>query len=135
VTAPSPRPGWARRLRSALRGWLAARLIDGFAAHAEAADELRAQLQPLGDASRALQDEQRRVAQWLRWRVGPFTQEMTVHRAWARHPGVRGIFARRHLPACPDCAVGADETLAEVAFGYDFDLDALLRELNALLEG
>lgn len=62
-----------------------------------------------------------------------FTPEMTVHAAWALHPGVRGIFTARHLPACPDCAVGADETLAEAAFGYALELDRLLAQLNSLL--
>ncbi len=64
----------------------------------------------------------------------PFAGHMTVHAAWARHPGVAGIFAGHHLPACPDCAVGADETLAEAAYGYGLDLGALLGQLNALLE-
>lgn len=63
----------------------------------------------------------------------PFTSDMTVHAAWARHPGVAGIFASHHLPACPDCAVGADETLGEAAFGYALDLSDLLARLNGLL--
>ena len=58
---------------------------------------------------------------------------MTVHAAWARHPGTARIFRAHHLPACPDCPVGADETLAEAAFGYGLDLDDLLARLNALL--
>ncbi len=65
----------------------------------------------------------------------PFTASMTVHAAWARHPGTARIFRAHHLPACPDCAVGADETLAEAAFGYGLDLDDLLARLNDLLGG
>jgi hypothetical protein len=63
----------------------------------------------------------------------PFRPEMTVHAAHARHPGVQAIFARRGLPRCLDCAVGADETLAEAAHGEDLDLRVLLAELDALL--
>ena len=65
--------------------------------------------------------------------TGPFRPTMTVHAAHARHPKVRAAFAARGLPACPDCAVGGDETLAEAAFGELFDLEALLAELNDLL--
>jgi hypothetical protein len=64
----------------------------------------------------------------------PFTDATTVHAAHARHPGVQAIFARHGLPRCPDCAVGADETLAEAAYGEDLPLVGLLDELNALLE-
>ena len=63
----------------------------------------------------------------------PFRAGMTVHAAHARHPGVQAIFARHGLPRCPDCAVGADETLGEAAYGEDLDLVTLLRELDALL--
>ena len=63
----------------------------------------------------------------------PFSGTTTVHRAWARHPGVRGVFAGYHLPACPDCPVGEDETLEEAARGYQIPLSVLLGQLNALL--
>ena len=63
----------------------------------------------------------------------PFSGTTTVHRAWARHPGARGVFARYHLTACPDCPVGADETLEEAARGYRISLETLLSQLNALL--
>jgi hypothetical protein len=62
----------------------------------------------------------------------PFSGALTVHAAHARHPGVQAVFARHGLPRCPDCAVGADETLAEAAFGEGLPLDTLLAELNAL---
>jgi hypothetical protein len=65
--------------------------------------------------------------------VTPFSGGMTVHRAWARHPGVRRVFAGYHLPACDRCAVGEDETLEEAAEGYQIPLETLLRQLNALL--
>ncbi|MCB9744549.1 MAG: hypothetical protein H6740_18280 [Alphaproteobacteria bacterium] len=126
-------PGWRRRARAAARRWLAAILAERLRAHAEAAEALREAIPALEAASEALAAERRGVALQLRWRTGPFLPEMPVHRAWARHPGVRAIFTRRHLPDCPSCAVGVDETLAEVAFGYGFDLDALLGELNGLL--
>ena len=75
-----------------------------------------------------------RVASSLaRFDRSPFHPAMTVHSAHARHPAVGAFFAARGLPACPDCAVGADETLAEAAFAEDFDLDGLLHEMNRLL--
>jgi len=63
----------------------------------------------------------------------PFSGTTTVHQAWARHPSVRGVFARYHLTACPDCPVGEDETLEEAARGYQIPLRELLGQLNALL--
>ena len=63
----------------------------------------------------------------------PFDPEMTVEQAWQRHPGVRAVFARHHLPACDGCAVRFDETLAEAALAYDLALPLLLRDLNDLL--
>lgn len=63
----------------------------------------------------------------------PFSASMTVHVAHARHPGVGAIFARHGLPRCPDCAVGADETLAEAALGEGLPLEVLLAELRPLL--
>ena len=62
-----------------------------------------------------------------------FHAQMTVHEAWAAHPGAQQVFARFHLPACDQCPVGADERLEEAAFGYAIDLGVLLRELNTLL--
>ena len=67
--------------------------------------------------------------------TGPIRAEMTVHAAHARHPGVRAIFAGHGLPACPDCAVGRDETLAEAAAGEGFALPELIGELQALESG
>lgn len=95
----------------------------------------RAEAQALARARGALAQDQERLARRLARRGSPFTADMTVHEAWARHPGVRAIFTRRHLPACPACAVGVDETLAEAAFGYRMSLEELLQELNALLRG
>lgn len=62
----------------------------------------------------------------------PVDATTTVHAAHARHPGVAALFAARGLPRCTDCAVGADETLAEAALGEGFHLDTLLDEIRAL---
>jgi hypothetical protein len=77
--------------------------------------------------------EKRGVAVLARLDVSPLTGATTVHAAHARHPGVQAVFARHGLPRCTDCAVGADETLAEAAFGEGMELASLLAELNALL--
>ncbi len=63
----------------------------------------------------------------------PFTGQTTVHGAWARHPGVKEVFSELGLPACDQCAVGADETLGEAAYGYRVELPWLLGRLNSLL--
>lgn len=62
-----------------------------------------------------------------------FSADMTLDQVWRRHPGVRALFAARHLPACDGCALRHDETLAEAADAYDLDLAALLAALNALI--
>jgi hypothetical protein len=64
--------------------------------------------------------------------LAPIDRHMTVHAAHARHPRAHELFAARGLPGCPDCAVGADETLGEAAFGEGFDLDELLEALSVL---
>jgi hypothetical protein len=64
-----------------------------------------------------------------------FSKGMTMDRAWKHHSGAPGIFARHHLPACDSCAVRFDESLDEAASAYGLDLNALLKELNSLLEG
>ncbi|MEE2750289.1 MAG: hypothetical protein VX519_02580 [Myxococcota bacterium] len=64
----------------------------------------------------------------------PVTEDSTVHEVWARHPGVRELFARHHLHGCDVCPVGADETLAEMAYGHRIDLEDFLQSLKDLLE-
>jgi hypothetical protein len=63
----------------------------------------------------------------------PFTLATPIHVAWRRHPGVGAVFRRYGLPRCLDCAVGADETVAEAALSEGFSASQLLEELNALL--
>jgi hypothetical protein len=63
----------------------------------------------------------------------PFHAAMTVHAAHLRHPAVAAAFARRGLPGCPACAVGADETLLEAAYAEGFDVTELVAELNRTL--
>jgi hypothetical protein len=124
-------------LRQHLQPWLRARI-------AEVAERT---LQPLKAERQALwpgaKDQARELDQLelklqaaesdLAALTAPFSPTMTVHQAWTRHPGVRAIFARYHLPDCPACPVGADERLEEAAFGYGIPLAPWLAELNALL--
>ena len=130
--------GWARlrqragarlepRLRRALRDRVEALLAGRQATHGEAVvaiDGLRQSVLVAGEAAGQL---------YARLDRSPFVEGLTVHAAHARHPGVGVIFARHGLPRCPDCAVGADETLAEAAFGEGLELAQLLNELNKLL--
>jgi hypothetical protein len=118
-------------LRDALLSEIRVRVADALAPRADGLTEARAAADALADALRAA--EPRAAAALARLDRSPFLPSTTVHAAHARHPGVQAIFARRGLPRCPDCAVGADETLAEAAWGESFPLDALLAELNELL--
>jgi len=125
-TAPL-RAELAPALDDALRTRARARL----APRAEALAGVRAEAE---SARVALLTAERRVSAALaRLDRAPLTAATTVHGAHARHPGVGAVFTRHGLPRCTDCAVGADETLAEAAAGEGFSLETLLDELNALL--
>lgn len=58
---------------------------------------------------------------------------MTVDAALALHPAARWVFAAYQIGGCNGCSSAAEETLAEVAQGYQLDLDRLLADLNGLL--
>lgn len=120
---------FADRLRAALDG----SVREGLTPYTAERDAIRAELDALRREIAALGRDREALQRWLSRRTGPFTGDMTVHEAWARHPRAKEVFARHHLPACPSCAVGADETLAEAAFGYRLSLEDLLGELNAVL--
>ncbi|HJN77575.1 MAG TPA: hypothetical protein QGF58_26890 [Myxococcota bacterium] len=103
-------------------------------------------MRPLNEAASGLEkalERRRRMMATLRDRVaeleaisaGDFHAEMSVHVAWNRHPGVAEVFAGYGLPDCRSCPVGADETLAEAAEGYEIPIDRLLSELQVLLRG
>src|SRR5687767_4128307 len=64
-----------------------------------------------------------------------FRAETTVEHALQLHPHARWVFAAYHLSGCTNCSSRGDETLAEVALGYQLSLDRLLGDLNSLLEG
>ena len=120
---------FADRLRAAMDGAVRA----GLAPYVDERAALHVELAALKLGITALARDREALDRWLARRAGPFTGDMTVHEAWARHPRAKEVFARHHLPACPACAVGADETLAEAAFGYRLSLEDLLGELNAVL--
>lgn len=101
------------------------------APRAEALVEARAHADAVRSA--LLLAERSSAAAVARLDRAPLSAATTVHAAHARHPGVTGVFARHGLPRCMDCAVGADETLAEAALGEGLDLEILLGELSALL--
>lgn len=121
----------AAPLADTLRDTLRARATAHLAARADLLAAAHAEADALAPAVRAA--EARVAATLARLDRAPITGATTVHAAHARHPGVQALFARRGLPRCTDCAVGADETLAEAAFGEDFALDTLLSEIHALL--
>ncbi len=61
-----------------------------------------------------------------------FTHDMTVGAALDLHPSARWVFAAWQLTGCTNCSSKSDETLAEVAVGYQIDLEKLLEDLNSL---
>jgi hybrid cluster-associated redox disulfide protein len=61
-----------------------------------------------------------------------WTKEMRLKDAWLLHPDAPRVFARHHLPACPDCALSETESLAEGIAGHGLDVDAFVRDLNQL---
>jgi hybrid cluster-associated redox disulfide protein len=62
-----------------------------------------------------------------------FEPQMTVEQALALHPSAKWVFAAYQIAGCWNCAKSEDETLEEVAVGYQLPLDKLLRDLNSLL--
>ncbi|MCP4808823.1 MAG: hypothetical protein GY913_01940 [Proteobacteria bacterium] len=116
-----------RRLRDRVEEHLSARL--------EPAQSLRHDADSMKQAIAGVEARIERLERARDARSAPFSGDMTVHAAWARHPGVAAIFTARGLPGCPACAVGQDETLAEVADGYGFPLQLFLAELEDLLTG
>jgi len=63
-----------------------------------------------------------------------FNELMTVEDALALHPKARWVFAAYQISGCVDCQSSKNETLAEVAGGYRFDLGQFLDDLNSLLQ-
>ena len=63
-----------------------------------------------------------------------FSPDMTVGEALAFHPAARWVFAAYHIGGCTHCAMSDEETLSELATGYELPLDKLLRDLNSLLD-
>ena len=116
-------PPFRAWLRLQVRGRLEGRRRDW----AELQREQQALREHLGRVETMIDTEYQRLDR------SPLQPDTTVHAAHRRHPSVQAVFARYGLPHCPDCAVGADESLEEAAFGEGFSLTGLLGELNALL--
>lgn len=64
-----------------------------------------------------------------------FEAATIVADALARHPKARWVFAAYHLGGCRDCDRSVDETLEELAAGYQIPLERFLGDLNSLLDG
>ncbi|GDX78867.1 hypothetical protein LBMAG42_06780 [Deltaproteobacteria bacterium] len=131
-------------LRETVRRLAAARPAEAARAHAWLVCAVRSELAPRKPLVAAVREELEAslpaldglddalVVALSRLDPGPFRAEMTVHAAHARDPRAQAVFARRGLPGCPDCAVGADETLAQAAQAEGFSLSAMLDELREL---
>lgn len=62
-----------------------------------------------------------------------FARETIVADALAMHPKVRWVFAAYHLGGCNACTLAHEETLEQLAEGYQISLEDLLRDLNSLV--
>jgi len=62
-----------------------------------------------------------------------FTPTTIVSEALAKHPKARWVFAAYQLGGCDGCGQAENETLAELAEGYQIELEQFLRDLNSLL--
>ncbi|MEN9785977.1 MAG: hypothetical protein RLZZ299_1241 [Pseudomonadota bacterium] len=111
-------------LRAVLRARIAACLAPA------RPDDLRAD----SEAVRArLRDARLRLDRLAaRAHVGPPHPDMTMHALLTAWPEARAVLARRGLPACDACAVGAEETLAEAAALEGFDLPGVLTDIRSL---
>jgi len=93
---------------------------------------VNAQLKALKNQLEKLEENCKRLEEAIEEKK-PFHAQMTVHEAWKKNPGVKGVFADYHLTDCPSCPVGSDERLEEAAFGYSISIEELLFKLNNLL--
>lgn len=114
-----------------MRPWLRAQIVILLVRRREQWSEIQADHRAIRERLRQLQRDVDHTIHRLD--RSPFRPDLTVHAAHARHEGVQAIFAEHGLPACPSCAVGADETLAEAAAAEGIDLSLLLTQLNRLL--
>ena len=63
----------------------------------------------------------------------PLTTDLVVADVLARWPQTASVFLRHHM-ICVGCAMSQFETLGDIASVYDLDLNALLRELQQVIE-
>ena len=63
-----------------------------------------------------------------------FRSQTIVAEALAMHPKARWVFAAYHLGGCNACNLAHEETLEQVALGYQISLERLLADLNGLVE-
>jgi hybrid cluster-associated redox disulfide protein len=63
-----------------------------------------------------------------------FRSQTIVADALAMHPKARWVFAAYHLGGCNACNMAHEETLEQVALGYQISLERLLADLNGLVE-
>jgi hybrid cluster-associated redox disulfide protein len=63
-----------------------------------------------------------------------FESRTIVADALSMHPKARWVFAAYHLGGCNGCNLAQEETLAQVAEGYQIPLERFLADLNSLRE-
>ena len=63
-----------------------------------------------------------------------FQPQTVVADALSLHPKARWVFAAYHLGGCRECDRSSNETLEQLARGYQISLERLLADLNSLFE-
>jgi hybrid cluster-associated redox disulfide protein len=63
-----------------------------------------------------------------------FTPEMTVRETLMLHPQAEQVLTGFHLGGCSHCAVEPDETLAQACAQHGVDVQALMGNLNMLVQ-
>ena len=118
-------------IRERMRAWLRARIEQEVRAHTDSLRPLPMEMNTLKRDADVVSARLDGLATLL---AHPWVhKDMTVAQAWNLHPAIREVFARRNLPACPDCPVGEDETLEEAAVGHGFPLLEMIHEMERCL--
>ncbi len=63
----------------------------------------------------------------------PLSTDLVIADVLARWPHTVSVFLRHHM-ICVGCAMSRFETLEEIASVYDLDVNALVRELQQVIE-
>lgn len=132
--------GWIALLVGGVALGLVWKLTQDLARATRRLDRYNRSLFDAGDQIRKLEEQLAHTETQLRveimrgsgqLRVDP---SMTVREVTALHPQAEQILAGLHIGGCSSCAVGPDETLAQICTGNGIDLNMVVNSLNSLVQ-